>query len=1154
MNGLSKAMTMKSAIVMIALAVLATGLATSAVDPVTAHAQPVQPEVGPILAAQPNVPTGLKLIWQDERVRLVTWDSVPSADSYNLSLCYGTTNTPSNCQVSTAYTSTSIYVFDVEHVAVQAVNSSGVSAWSQYVRVARQPPEPPTDVRVINSRIGWDSSNGAESYSVELCRQSACDVIDNIACCTYTPSNLTSIEYVRVRAANGAGRSDWSDATYVQTIVPLPNAPTGVSISSGRVTWNSVSGAEWYNIILDRRNGGSVISNIPCCSYTLLPSNTSDATHVSIQAANSTATSPYSAKVSIPAALQKPPTPSGVRFDSGRVIWNAVSGADSYWVSLCTQLGCVVEVDRSCCSYTVRDRDLEDLTHVRVAAVNSAGQSAWSGDAPVPRTIGKPDAPSGVAFSSGRASWNPVPNADSYELLLCVTHGGAPQCPQQPRASCCSYTISDRSITHFLVRAVNSAGEGLWSDPVYLPVQTPGTPTSARLRDSGQVTWNSVSGADSYDVALCTTAGCVVHNNISCCRYTPSDLRDVTHIKIRAVNSAGRGDWSRNVDVVSAPPEPVRNLEFRYLDPDTSAPTEEPTRRFEITWDPPSGQSSVSGYVVTLSRPAVAHHAAWSKSYNHASNSFRRRHTGQAGTVYTVTVAARNQSGPGLTQTVRIPTSNETKPAIPSVPQNLKLQLSGSASIAMTWDQPSHVGSEPITSYRQTTLRSSIVDSSQGSWSSSHNSTSRRTTFEGRPCQTYAVELRAENDAGLSLPATQTITTKCPSQPVYINDIEDDREVRENISWWDEGLCQSGTPVNCWKHRHTGHWQRNSYFETVSGEMSLTRRAYANDTWGTNGFYVVSINPKERQRVAWRFPDVDRGSYNVRVYIPDPNDENEDSTSIQPGAIVRYRVYVNGNYIGATRVDQSKYRHTGGRWVSVRNVDVPDNANVRVYVSSYWPDDTRSDSYAATPSGPQEWHRNLAADAVMLYPIGDVSPDWSALGSYYRNAQSWCAVDVLAKLFLDPLWDILRDVAIDKLKTALLAAAGAVFTVATGGAGAPLAAALVVSRIGLGINVALQIGRLVSAIQRVLVQVKKITDRIGDIQSIRTAASELAKVGTIVANPDQTNQEIADLQSLCAHEPVWENYYGEQNIWDGLQAQFLRLIGWIADRLSGLFS
>lgn len=389
----------RAALAMMILAVLATSLATSATNTQVAHAQSTDREVRSVFAVQPSVPTGVRLVWQSESIRWATWNPVPGADYYNYSHCYGDTGTPSQCRTNTSSNAPSQLWFlePVMHLAVQAVNSEGASPWSPYVRVAKSIPDTPTDVEVINNTIRWDSSNGAESYSVELCAQSNCDVIDNVTCCSYAPSNLSRFEYVRVKAANGAGESSWSDAALIRMVVSLPNPPTGVSIISGRVTWNPVSGADWYNIEIDRPNGGSLIVNIPCCSFILGRDNTGGATHISVQAANSTATSPWSVRVSVPADLQKPDTPTGVRFDSGRITWNAVAGAESYGVALCSQtLGCVHYLQLPCCSYT--PSDLRDVTHINVYAVNSAGHSELSQNVPIPQTVQVPDAPSGLDF------------------------------------------------------------------------------------------------------------------------------------------------------------------------------------------------------------------------------------------------------------------------------------------------------------------------------------------------------------------------------------------------------------------------------------------------------------------------------------------------------------------------------------------------------------------------------------------------------------------------------------------------------------------------------------------------------------------------------------------------------------------------------------
>ena len=69
----------------------------------------------------------------------------------------------------------------------------------------------------------------------------------------------------------------------------------------------------------------------------------------------------------------------------------------------------------------------------------------------------------------------------------------------------------------------------------------------------GRVWWLPVSKATSYDVTVCTNEGCATHRMINCCDWTFGD-RQFNSIRVRAVNSAGKSDWSKRVD---GPPEQV---------------------------------------------------------------------------------------------------------------------------------------------------------------------------------------------------------------------------------------------------------------------------------------------------------------------------------------------------------------------------------------------------------------------------------------------------------------------------------------------------------------------------------------------------------------------------------------------------------------------
>lgn len=447
----------------------------------------------------------------------------------------------------------------LKYVVDDASNGAGRVVWRSILRAISY------DVDLtIGTEVISDGTVGEDTHNLRS--QTCCTTVMTVN----QGYRITALS-MRVRALNDAGTGPWSEDVLVGISYPVapPPSVTGLSFSSGRISWNAAARATAYDVELRQDDEPNRHWAAPCCSLDITYVAHKELNYrVRAKNKNGTQFGPWSSwqtheREEDP--VQIPPAPSGVRFDSGRVTWTAASGVDSYWVALCAELGCVVEVDVSCCSYAIGDRDLADLTHVRVAAVNAAGESDWSSDVVIPRPVGEPDAPSGVSFDSGRANWNPVANADSYELLLCITHGGAPQCPQlATEIACCSNAITDRSITHFWVRAVNSAGHGSWSGPVYLPVRVPGTPSGVRVA-SGQVTWNSVSGADSYDVALCVANGCVVHDNIRFHAFTISD-RTVTYIKVRAVNNAGQGAWSNDVPVPAVLPQQVEGAGYRASD------------------------------------------------------------------------------------------------------------------------------------------------------------------------------------------------------------------------------------------------------------------------------------------------------------------------------------------------------------------------------------------------------------------------------------------------------------------------------------------------------------------------------------------------------------------------------------------------------------
>ena len=410
-------------------------------------------------------------------------------------------------------------------------------------------PDVPSNVRYSSGWAMWNAVSGAFSYDVAMWDGST-ETIAALQCCKHLLSSR--VTHFRVRAGTRTANGDWSD--WVEVPVALPGVPSGVRVSSGEVTWRSVSEATSYDIEWTLSDGAGVVSilSVGCCSFSISDVH---AESFRVRAVNDAGRSDWSDWVDVPVAL--PGVPSNVRFSSGRVTWNSVTGATSYNVNLCISSSnrCVLFSHIGCCSIWISD---ENFTHVRIQAVNNAGTGGWSRDLQIRDPARQPGVPSNVRFSSGRVTWNSVTGATSYNVNLCVSSSNG--CIIYSEVECCSFRISDETVTHVRIQAVNNAGTGEWSRDLQIrdPARQPGVPSGVQV-NSGSAVWGSVSGATSYTVRLWDGREARNVDGVACCRYSiPSGI---TQFNVRAVNGAGGGPWSGWVSIAERPGA-VSNVQF----------------------------------------------------------------------------------------------------------------------------------------------------------------------------------------------------------------------------------------------------------------------------------------------------------------------------------------------------------------------------------------------------------------------------------------------------------------------------------------------------------------------------------------------------------------------------------------------------------------
>ena len=235
-------------------------------------------------------------------------------------------------------------------------------------------------------------------------------------------------------------------------------------------------------------------------------------------------------------------------------------------------------------------------------------------------------------------------------------------------------------------------------------------------------------------------------------------LQDTTYtVTVAAKNQHGPGPSARERLTTPAPdsgtvPGVPRNVSLRVGGSSSNT-------TLVASWTPPAndGGSAITGYTVTISRPGRTF-GPYNLSASARSRTINRP---LQDTTYTVTVAAKNQHGPGPSARERLTTPAPDSGTVPGVPRNVSLRVGGSSSnttLVASWTPPANDGGSAITGYTVTISR-------PGRTFGPYNlSASARSRTINRPLQdtTYTVTVAAKNQHGPGPSARERLTTPAP--------------------------------------------------------------------------------------------------------------------------------------------------------------------------------------------------------------------------------------------------------------------------------------------------------------------------------------------------------------------------------------------------------
>ena len=251
--------------------------------------------------------------------------------------------------------------------------------------------------------------------------------------------------------------------------------------------------------------------------------------------------------------------------------WNAITGAESYHLITWTDGQADWERIGDPITHTVTAYTHSELTagatyHYRLRAVIAGAEGDWSASVSAAPTV--PAAPvltATAATGQVDLSWTAITGADHYQLVMWnddledwdrigdpITH------------TVTSYTHSDLEpghIYYYSVKAVVDSVEGDWATSISAIPNAPAAPTLAATAATGQIdlSWNAVSGADSYHLIVWTDAqnawlriGDPLTSTVTSYSHSALAANQVYYYRVSAVLKNVESEWSNTISAMPA--------------------------------------------------------------------------------------------------------------------------------------------------------------------------------------------------------------------------------------------------------------------------------------------------------------------------------------------------------------------------------------------------------------------------------------------------------------------------------------------------------------------------------------------------------------------------------------------------------------------------
>jgi hypothetical protein len=381
-----------------------------------------------------------------------------------------------------------------------------------------------TDIVASNGVLAWDAVANASSYRI------------TIGTSIYTSStNSLDLGGIAETGANGISVKAIEGTSYInaddsaKASLTILGLATDVNVSNGVISWNEVANASGYEIEID----GAVYS---ASANSYLITTTESGLHsfrVRAVGSGTYLSSPYT----LLKTYTKLSVPSNIKVSSGKLVWDAVSNAASYVVSIND-----VDYPTTSKSFLVPSSVTATLLSIKVKAVGdnalviSSEYSASQSFMKVAQSV--------ISVAGGNTvSWTNTTESSvtSYTVSIGGTGGSSTNAGKVN-----TYTVPDEDISplsngEHTITLIAVGSDDRLSSCTDITINVVGI-NNVVVSDSNVITWDKVDGAASYDVTINGTVNTVSQSDAPSYDLGSNVLSSLT--SIRAVKDNTLSIWT----------------------------------------------------------------------------------------------------------------------------------------------------------------------------------------------------------------------------------------------------------------------------------------------------------------------------------------------------------------------------------------------------------------------------------------------------------------------------------------------------------------------------------------------------------------------------------------------------------------------------------